>query len=128
MLSFPEIPKLRISNNEIDSLFDNPEPYKDIMRKLFKSNGGLSGDELQGMLHASRRGALTERLEDLFFSGYIAQCRNEKGQTIYKVIDEFCLFYLRWVDPHGNADFDEDHWLYQSSKPVYHEWAEQYLA
>ncbi len=119
-------PLLDEFNVLFDSLFYKPEPYKEIIRELAKRKEGMVRSEIQHMVSSvSRGGTLTKRLEDLCFSGYIKQYRPCKGsgEKFYKVTDEFCLFYLRWVEPHSESDFDEDYWLFQSSKPAYHAWA-----
>lgn len=41
----------------------------------------------------------------------------------YKVIDEFCLFYLHWVEKPTGEEYARDQWLRQSRKPAYYAWA-----
>ena len=40
----------------------------------------------------------------------------------YKIIDEFCLFYLQWVENKASF-FERDHWAVQSQRPSYYAWA-----
>jgi hypothetical protein len=46
----------------------------------------------------------------------------ERGEY-YKVIDEFCLFYIYWLSSTRNKKLPPDHWLKQTQKPIYHVWA-----
>ena len=41
----------------------------------------------------------------------------------YKVIDEFCLFYIQWIQSYKGSFFDNDHWAVQSQRPAYYAWA-----
>lgn len=119
-------PLLDEFNTLFDSLFYIPKPYKDIVRELAQHREGLTWSEIQAKVGTSSRGgSLTERLENLCFSGYLTKYRQwrEIGDDFYKVTDEFCLFYLRWVEPHEGAAFDADYWVYQSTKPAYYAWS-----
>lgn len=109
-----------------DSLLSSPKPYKDILRKLIQRKEGMTRSDINAMVPGvSSGGSLTARLDDLCFSDFIKRYRSWQNpdKVFYKVTDEFCLFYLRWVEPHEGSAFDEDYWLFQSSKPEYHAWA-----
>ncbi len=119
-------PLLDEFNVLFDSLFYNPEPYKEIIRELSKRNKGMIRAEIERMApSASRGGTLTKRLEELCFSGFISGYSSWKNpdEVFYKVTDEFCLFYLKWVESQGKSKFDDDYWISQSSKPAYRAWA-----
>lgn len=126
-LFFDENPPLLDEFNVLfDSLFYDPGPYKEIIQILSSKREGMTWAAIQSMVpSASSGGTLTKRLEDLSFSGFITRYRpwHDIGEKFYKVTDEFCLFYLRWVEPNMGSSFDEDYWLFQSSKPAYHSWA-----
>lgn len=113
-------------NTLFDSLFYTPGPYKDIVREIAHHQEGLTWSEIEAKVGSSSRGgSLTDRLENLCFSGYLTKYRQwrDSGEDFYKVTDEFCLFYLRWVEPHEGGTFDSDYWLYQASKPAYYSWS-----
>ena len=109
-----------------DSLFYKAEPYKKILRKLVEKKMGMTRADIEQLIPGiSSGGTLTKWLEDLVFSGFIRRYKswNNADSVFYKVIDEFCLFYLRWVEPHEDADFDKDYWIDQSNTPAYRAWA-----
>ena len=70
-------------------------------------------------------GRLTERLDQLVQTGFIEAYIpwDKKRGEYYKVIDEFCLFYLYWLMGHKGKKFVSDYWLKQAQKPIYHVWA-----
>ena len=87
-------------NKLFDSLFKNAEAYKELVALIAKKSIGISKAELakQATLSASG-GRLSARLQDLISTGFIEEFvpwGRERGEY-YKVIDEFCLFYLHWV-------------------------------
>ncbi len=47
---------------------------------------------------------------------------DKKHGEYYKVIDEFCLFYLSWLAEKKNSLFANDYWIQQTKKPVYQVW------
>lgn len=54
-----------------------------------------------------------------FIDAYIPW--NKQRGEYFKVIDEFCLFYLSWLFP--TRKFPENYWFKQIIKPAYHVWA-----
>jgi hypothetical protein len=70
-------------------------------------------------------GRLTQRLAQLvqtnFIDSYIPWDK-ERGEY-YKVIDEFCLFYLQWLSSIQNKRVPHDYWLKQAQKATYHVWS-----
>ncbi len=109
-----------------DSLFNRAAPYKEIMQVISRKKDGIARAELKRMVKLSTGGGyLTKRLDDLCNAGFIEEFipwGKAKGEH-YKIIDEFCLFYLQWVAPYKNDTFDEDHWVLYSKRPEYLVWA-----
>lgn len=126
-LFFDVNPPLKDEFNVLfDSLFSRSEPYKKIVRGLSKVRQGMTRTDIRNIIAGlSSGGTLTKWLENLCFSGFITRYRSwdDPGEIFYKVTDEFCLFYLRWVEPNEDLSFDDDYWIFQSSKPAYCAWA-----
>lgn len=108
------------------SLFNNAESYIEIIRLLAKNKSGVGRSNLKDMAKLSVGGGrLSDRLLNLQKAGFIQEYipwGSKKGEY-YKVIDEFCLFYLRWVDENVNKKFMRNHWLNQSREQSYKSWA-----
>lgn len=93
--------------NEFDeifsSLFDNSKQYKDLVMLISKHKSGISRKMLDesGVL-SGRGGRLSQRLEDLEDAGFITSYTpfaHKKLGTFYRISDEYCYFYLKWIEP-----------------------------
>jgi len=85
------------------SLFDASEAHEELIRTLSISRQGLSREQiLQKTKHSSSGGMFKARLSELEEAGFIASFTPygylNKG-TFFRVIDEYSLFYLRWIAP-----------------------------
>ncbi len=109
-----------------ESLFDGAAAYKEIIAILAQKKGGLSRSELDAAAKLSTTGGLlSKRLKDLSDAGFIQDFipwGKELGQY-YKVIDEFCLFYIQWIASYSGSFFDNNYWAVQSQRPTYYAWA-----
>lgn len=109
-----------------DSLFDGADAYKELIRLISKKKNGVARSELAAETELSHGGGgrLSQRLKNLCATGFIEEFTpwgKTKGEY-YKLIDEFSLFYLHWIENH-EGQFPKDYWLDQSQKPAYHAWA-----
>lgn len=108
-----------------DSLFDGADAYKELITLIAQKKEGITRAELESAAQLSSDGGrLTQRLDDLARSGFIDEAvpwGKTKGE-FYRVVDEFCLFYLHWVASHKNKSFPEGYWLKQSQRPSYYAW------
>ncbi|QEC72486.1 hypothetical protein FSB73_13190 [Arachidicoccus ginsenosidivorans] len=86
--------------NLFSSLFDNYQKYLQVIYALAKKDKGLTRKELLDLSDVHTGGGLTTLLEDLTECGFIEQLipySNKKKDTLYRLIDEFCLFYLNFM-------------------------------
>lgn len=109
-----------------DSLFVDAEAYIELIKLIAQRKEGISRSTLELQSKHSRGGGrLTQRLKQLeqtnFIDSYIPWDK-QKGEY-YKVVDEFCLFYLYWLANLKGKRLTNDHWLRQIKKPIYHVWA-----
>ncbi len=113
-------------NKLFESLFDGAHVYKKIIEEIAKTKKGIMRGNLEDLVKPlSSGGTLTKKLDALCDAGFIkAYLPWEKSiGRYYKVIDEFCLFYIRWITQYKGDTFDQDYWVLQSQKPTYHAWA-----
>ncbi len=108
-----------------DSLFSDADAYKEIIALLCQHRGGLSRSKLaKTALLSSSGGTLTERLNDLCMTDFVEDAVPWGQQTgeFYRVIDEFCLFYIKWVAPMKKR-FPRNYWIRKSKSPSYYAWS-----
>ena len=85
---------------------------------------GVSRSELITNTKLSTGGRLTERKKNLTATGFLEEFtpwHQSKGEY-YKLIDEFTLFYLEWIEKH-TGKFPAYYWIDQCQSPRYHAWA-----
>ena len=111
------------------SLFSNSEVHERIVRTLARRAMGILRDELIKDSGLPSGGTLAKRLRELEEAGFIAHLppyRNKTKQTIYRLIDEYAWFYLKWIQraPRGVlATGDSSYWLSRRQGPSYHAWS-----
>ena len=83
------------------SLFNNSDRHEDIVRQLAKKTNGMSRAELIKACKLTTGGTTTRIFEELEQSGFISQ-HMPFGKTsrdgIYKLSDEYSLFYLKFIE------------------------------
>lgn len=88
--------------NLFRSLFDQAEVNMQIIREIAKAGNLISRDELIKATKLSSGGTLNKRLEELEASCFIScfvPLGKKSRDRFYRVIDEYTLFYLKWLDP-----------------------------
>jgi len=107
------------------SLFDHQDDYIELIRLIFQKRDGISRTALKDQVKLSSGGGrLSKKLNDLVMTGFIdtyTPWGKTKG-TYYKLVDEFVLFYLYWMDTEKSKRFTADHWITQSKLPSYSAW------
>lgn len=105
------------------SLFPKADKHYAIIRALAEKHYGLSRQELTGVAKITDGGGLTTVLDELIHSGFITAYptfgRNKKDR-IYRLTDEYSLFYLRFIEHH--ADESGDVWKHLSQTQTYKIW------
>lgn len=88
------------------SLFDNSDAHEEIIRLIAQTRHGIARSELTNKSKLSSGGWLNKRLKELeeagFISSFIPYKHTSRG-IYYKIIDEYTLFYLHWIEPHVNS-------------------------
>jgi AAA+ ATPase superfamily predicted ATPase len=89
--------------NLYHSLFDSAENHIDIVRALAKKGKGMTRTEIIETCKLSTGGYATQLLEELTESGFITPyvpLGKTSKDVLYKLTDEYSLFYLKFI---GNS-------------------------
>lgn len=104
------------------ALFNHHERHLNVIEALAKKNKGLTRKEL---LATGRNlftgGGLTAVLEELIESGFIDRTEpfeRKKKESLYRLTDEFSLFYLRFMQGRGQRN----DWMTISKTTKYLSW------
>jgi len=121
--------------NEFDKLFDSlfkeAEAYKEIVRIIASKFYGIERTDLDMKCRlSSNGGTLTERLKALEDSGFIISFipygHKTKG-LCYRLIDEYSLFYLQWVEYYKTValkvNANDDFWSGIYNTPAWSSWS-----
>lgn len=121
-----EAPLQNEFNKLFESLFENADAYIELVKLIAQRKEGARRAELKvDASLSSGGGRLTKRLQDLKEAGFIEENIPWGRSTgeYYKLVDEFCLFYLQWVGSQKQKKFTPDYWLNQSQRPSYYAWS-----
>lgn len=110
-------------NKLYQSLFENSDNHLKTVRELAKTPKGMTRQEIIDRCGFTSGGRATIMLTELEESGFI-QSAVPYGKTtkeaIYRLIDEFSLFYLRFMN--GVRITGDDIWTHISKKNAYKIW------
>jgi AAA+ ATPase superfamily predicted ATPase len=112
------------------SLFTDAGSYIELIKILADYRFGVPRKKIEKMIKKSGvGGALSERLLALeqtgFIQSFIPIGYTERGRC-YKLIDEYCLFYLNWVAPikrQIEQELDPNYWISKAQTPAWYNWA-----
>jgi hypothetical protein len=109
------------------SLFKNSQLHLKIIRAISSKRYGISRDELLATIKVKTGGWVNDKLGEIEAAGFI-KTFTQYGKiktTYYKVIDEYSLFYLRWIEPvlKTSRDFPKNYWHNVSKTPSWIAWS-----
>jgi hypothetical protein len=111
------------------SLFDDSGEHEKLVRAAAGKRGGMLREELIAAAKLSSGGRVTRRLDELEAAGFLARFvphGKTKRDTSYRIIDEFSLFHLKWIDGAPASSFGArgtKYWLSKMSTPGFRAWA-----
>jgi uncharacterized protein len=111
-------------NNLYQSLFEQAQHHITVIRALAKKSSGLTRNEIIAACKLSSGGTTTRLLEELEESGFIRPYIPFDKTTkdgIYKLTDEYSLFYLKFADKSKASG--KGTWLRMAATPSYASWA-----
>ena len=105
------------------SVFDNPDIAMDIVRILNRRSMGYERKDIMEKLKRIDNSNFTKAFNALEASNFIQRYvpfGMKKTQVHYKLIDPFCIFYLRFVE--NRNTLDEDFWMMNVTSPSISTW------
>jgi AAA+ ATPase superfamily predicted ATPase len=119
--------------NEFDnlykSLFENYEHHVAVIKALAKTREGLTKDELLDKVNLSSGGSSSRIIEDLVDAGfliYVPSFHKNKSSGVYRLIDEYSLFYLTWIAENSKISLesvDSEFWIKKQATPKWNAWS-----
>ena len=102
-LLFGKNPRLKDEFNRLfNAVFGNPEDCKKIIRLLTTRHSGFTREEIAKATGLSFGGGLSDTLKALVESDFIfcyTPYGNQGRDVYYKLADNFCLFWVKYVEP-----------------------------
>ena len=124
-LFFTENGRLRLEFDELySSLFKQKAPYIQIIKALGSKMSGMTREELLSSTCLAEGGRFGKYLDELEQCGFIRRYRmlgKSKRGTIYQLIDNFTLFYLRFIEEARDNALSS--WIDNLETPRYYNWA-----
>jgi len=127
-LCFSENAVLREEFGQIfRSLFDT-EDHIQLIKAIASKRHGLTREEIIKETKIPSGGNLNKKLNELEAAGFIrgyVPFGNQKKEKFYRVMDEYSLFYLRWIAPHmaSGFSFPKQYWHNIANTPAWNSWA-----
>ncbi len=87
------------------SLFDDAQKHVSIIKALSKIHKGITRQELLKHSGARSGGEFTRQLEELIESGFVSEYQyygNKRNQSLFRLSDEYSLFYLKFIKKNRN--------------------------
>lgn len=122
-LLYSEFPRL------FKSLFDAADLNLMIIREIAMHRYGTSFKDLVKKIGKTAGGRCSERLSELEAAGFIQKFLpygRKRRDHYYKVIDEYTMFYLRWIDEIANGKEvpkSSNYWVQISNMSTWQSWA-----
>jgi len=105
-------------DNLYQSLFENSENHIAVVRTLASHGQGLNRNEIMQNCGLSSGGTTTKLLEELIESGFVSPYipfEKTANDAIYKLTDEYSLFYLKFIAQKRRLGPDTWHKLTESA-------------
>jgi AAA+ ATPase superfamily predicted ATPase len=115
--------------NLYKSLFDNYEHHIAIVKALSKESEGLTKLELLDKVKMASGGTSTRIIDELVDAGFlifVPSFHKKKVGGIYRLIDEYSLFYLTWiaeVSKIGLESVDPEFWIKKYGTAKWNSWS-----
>lgn len=110
-------------NNLYPALFDNARNHVSIIKALSSKSKGLDRQEILKATGMSDGGYFSETLKELETSGFITTfepLEKKKKHTLYRLTDEYSLFYLHFIE--GKTKLGSRDWTAKSQSQEYKIW------
>ena len=106
------------------SLFKSPEQYINIVTALGKKKAGMTREEILAATCLQSNGALSKVLDELEYCGFVRKYNGygkKSKQAIYQLIDNYTLFYFKFIQQNHNND--EYFWSASIDSSMHRAWS-----
>ena len=106
------------------SLFKSPEQYINIVTALGKKKAGMTREEILAATCLQSNGALSKVLDELEYCGFVRKYNGygkKSKQAIYQLIDNYTLFYFKFIQQNHNND--EHFWSASIDSSMHRVWS-----
>jgi AAA+ ATPase superfamily predicted ATPase len=112
------------------SLFEESEAYIELVRAIAHSHYGIGLAQLARKVGKSKGGRIAKKLKQLEEAGFVLSFlphgHQDKG-IYYKIIDEYTLFYLHWIEIYLKSTRKQDrstgYWTAKIQSPAWKSWS-----
>lgn len=91
-------------NQVFTSLFENASIHIKLVETLALSQKGMTRSEIISKSNINSGGTLSHTLRELIESGFVSESQpyNKVKETLYRLSDEYSIFYQRFIKPNKN--------------------------
>jgi len=110
--------------NLYQALFTNAEMHQAIIEILAKNRGGQTRNQIASQLKTKKTGSFNRAIEELIMSDFVEEnipFGKKKRDSFYRVIDEFSVFYHRFIKP--TRKYSPGLWQQLAVSQTYKVWA-----
>ncbi|MBL6988313.1 MAG: AAA family ATPase [Bacteriovoracaceae bacterium] len=89
-----------------NALFNESQKHVEIIKQVTKKRKGITRKELLSCLKLESGGGFNKILNELVASGFVdiyTPYGKSKKDSLIRVNDEYCYFYLKWINPKKNS-------------------------
>jgi uncharacterized protein len=111
-------------NNLYKAIFDSPNYHEAVVKVLAKAKQGLTRDAIIKQAKVPEGGAIVRTLTELLQTGFIQQeipYGKKVKQSIYRVVDEYTIFYHKFIDKHKK--YTKGMWQQLQASQTYKIWS-----
>lgn len=123
-------PLFKEFDNLFSSLFTDSETYVELLRIIAKNRYGIGKEEIVKQSQFSSGGRLSKKLTELEEAGFIISFTphlHKKRGIYYRMIDEYTLFYLDWIEPVRKTlqkqSLEKNYWEKEQHSAAWYSWA-----
>lgn len=110
--------------NLYQALFTNAGMHQAIIEVLAKNRGGQTRNQIAEQLEINKTGSFSRAIEELIISDFVEEnvpFGKKKRDSFYRTIDEFSVFYHRFIKP--NRKYSPGLWQQLAASQSYKIWA-----
>ena len=106
------------------TLYNHPEGYIEIVKKLCESKHGVTRKELAESLKVSNNAFLGKKLDDLVHCDLLRKIpvrekKIKKNDFFFQLADFFCIFWLTFIQ---KAELENNYWQHHINTPEINTW------